>query len=305
MTAEIPAKRTFSIRTVAEQTGVHADTLRTWERRYRAVSPERTPGGTRRYSEQTMVRVQLLREATELGHPIGGIAPLPDDELRALVRTESRKRNPQGSPEAVVAAMFGAVEAGELAEMERLLGTAALAFSVRDLLAHVVQPFLAEVGERWEDGRMSIAQEHAVSASLRAVLLSLIRTYQRPSAAPRILLATLPGEPHEFGLLMLQLLAASSGIATMYLGTNMPPEEIAEAAKIAGVRRVALSFVHHGGDSAASSHLAALLTASDGHFEVWAGGRAAAAVACGVEHPRLHLFDDLAAFEQRLQLIKA
>jgi DNA-binding transcriptional MerR regulator len=72
----------YRIGTVAQVTGLTADTIRMWERRYRTVAPARTEGGTRLYGDEEVTRLQLMRALTESGDPIGAIAHLPTQELR-------------------------------------------------------------------------------------------------------------------------------------------------------------------------------------------------------------------------------
>ena len=103
------------------------------------------------------------------------------------------------------------------------------------LLERVVQPLLREVGQRWVDGRMAIAQERLVSSLLRARLLSLPSQHPRERPA-QVLFATLPGEQHELGLIGAVLQADDAGLAEMYLGTELPACELAEVVNQLGVR---------------------------------------------------------------------
>jgi DNA-binding transcriptional MerR regulator len=72
----------YRIGTVANLTGVHPHTIRAWERRYGALEPSRSEGGTRLYSDRDVARIQLLKAAAELGHPIGHLARASDEDLR-------------------------------------------------------------------------------------------------------------------------------------------------------------------------------------------------------------------------------
>jgi MerR family transcriptional regulator, light-induced transcriptional regulator len=72
----------YRIGTVAQLTGLTADTIRMWERRYATVSPLRSEGGTRLYGDEEVTRLQLMRALTESGDPIGAIANLPTQNLR-------------------------------------------------------------------------------------------------------------------------------------------------------------------------------------------------------------------------------
>ena len=74
----------YSMRVVTRMTGLSADTIRAWERRYGAVVPARTDGNTRRYSASDVRRLGLLKEATDRGHRIGDIAKLSEGELAEI-----------------------------------------------------------------------------------------------------------------------------------------------------------------------------------------------------------------------------
>ncbi len=77
-----PGRGKYRIGTVAQLTGLTADTIRMWERRYATVAPLRSDGGTRLYGDDEVTRLQLMRALTESGDPIGAIANLPTQSLR-------------------------------------------------------------------------------------------------------------------------------------------------------------------------------------------------------------------------------
>ena len=71
----------YSIKAVSQATGLTVETLRAWERRYRAVVSRRDDTGRRVYAADDVLRLRRLREATERGHPIGRLVAL---DARAL-----------------------------------------------------------------------------------------------------------------------------------------------------------------------------------------------------------------------------
>lgn len=79
---DLQGRGKYRIGTVAQLTGLTADTIRMWERRYATVSPVRTDGGTRLYGDEEVTRLQLMRALTEAGDPIGAVAQLGTQELR-------------------------------------------------------------------------------------------------------------------------------------------------------------------------------------------------------------------------------
>ncbi len=88
----------YRIGTVANLTGLHHHTIRAWERRYGAIEPERTPGGSRLYSDEDVERLQLMKAITECGEPISAVAHLDNQEVRERLRRLAGLRAPAGEP---------------------------------------------------------------------------------------------------------------------------------------------------------------------------------------------------------------
>jgi DNA-binding transcriptional MerR regulator len=257
----------YSLGAVARLLGVTPHLLRAWERRYGAVDPGRTPGGTRRYSEGDVARLRLLRAGVDAGHPISEIAGLPLAELER--RFAGAAAPPAGA--APLAPLLALVEEMEAPELERLLGRQLAALGPRDFGRTVVLPLLQEVGERWRRGDLCIAAEHATSAILRSLLGGALR-FPRAGAGPVLLFATPSGERHELGLLVAALCAQEFGARVLYLGADLPPAEIARAERDAGgVDAVVIALVSIAAAEAARE-VAALRRALTASVPIWAGG---------------------------------
>ena len=266
---------------VVQRTGLTSHVLRAWERRYAAVEPARSEGGQRLYSDADVVRLRLLKRATEGGRAIGTVADLPTEALAALVGEDL------AAPEVRVSRVSDA-------ELDRHL-TAALGAADRldgaglrgDLMRAVVQlgsvgfvmgvaaPLLERVGDLWEAGALRPAQEHVVSAAVRQVLDWLLSRYEAPSTAPLLVAGTLSGEQHEFGAMLAAVVAADAGWRVLYPGPSLPASELAEAARRTGARVVGVSVVH-GGEEAldgASAELRSLRAALPAGVVAVVGGR--------------------------------
>jgi methanogenic corrinoid protein MtbC1 len=109
--------------------------------------------------------------------------------------------------------------------LDQLLAVA----TVDALLANVVLPYLHELGARWERGEASIAQEHFASAVLRGRLLGLARGWGR-GLGPLALLACLPEEQHDLGLIAFGLALRARGWRIAYLGPDTPLDTLDTAA---------------------------------------------------------------------------
>lgn len=225
----------YPIRAVARLTGLPLDTLRAWERRYRAVEPTRGPRG-RLYSESHVHRLRRLRELVERGHAIGQVAGLSDADLQKLLATDrgsipARGGKSSQASEEMITSLVDSIERFDYAAADRELSRLAVLLAPRDLIYRVALPLMRRVGENWHQGTLSVAQEHMTSALLRNLLGGLLRLYSEGVPAARILFATPAGEHHDFGLLTAAMLAASRGIGVIYLGPNLPAEEIARAVR--------------------------------------------------------------------------
>ena len=217
----------YSIGAVAQLTGLTPETLRAWERRYQLVAPGRDERG-RAYSDADVQKLRLLKALTSKGHSIGRIASLTVGQLESLRLAIPDDPRPVGADLTV---LFNALEAFDGLGVDRELGRLASLLPPREFALEVAVPFLRQVGDGWHEGRLSVAHEHLASACVRSVLGTLVRLTGASEPRMRILFATPTGERHEFGLLAGALLAAAAGVYPLYLGSDLPPEEIALAAR--------------------------------------------------------------------------
>jgi MerR family transcriptional regulator, light-induced transcriptional regulator len=210
----------LNIAALAKRTGVAPDTLRKWEQRYGILRPTRTEGGQRRYSELDVARVEWLCARLADGYRIGEAASLLGAEGGETARTPAEFR------EALVAAARDA----DAVALARKLDQAFALFPLEEALPEIVEPLLRYVGDAWERGDLTVAQEHLVSEAVRARierLLSDVRGGPRGVAV----LACAPGERHDLGLLMLAVLLQADGWQVAYLGADTP---LADALALAG-----------------------------------------------------------------------
>ena len=300
----------YPIRAVSRLTGLSVDTLRAWERRYRAVVPQRGPTG-RLYSDTDVQRLLLLREGLDHGHSIGRIARMKEEDLKSLLalprpRLETASTNAAQSVESgAIAQLVDAVERFDYTAMDQLLGRMALLLPLRDLIDRVALPLLQLTGKRWHDGTFSIAQEHLVSGLLRNLLGGLIRLYRSSDPPARLLFATPAGERHEFGILIGAMLAAGGGLDALYLGPDLPAAEIVTAARKSQADVVVLGLVYaQPAAEELESVRADLRTIGrdlPARTELWLGGENLASVLDGWTSENLRLLQDFHQLEQQLK----
>ncbi|MGB7763314.1 MAG: MerR family transcriptional regulator [Bryobacteraceae bacterium] len=299
----------YPIRAVAKLTGIPIETLRAWERRYHAVTPDRTARG-RLYSDAEVRRLQLLRTAVDGGHAIGQVAALPDAELRDLVRTPFSSSHGQppapGQPGAnpTLQPLLDAIAAFDLSAVNDELGRLALLLTPTALIHEVALPLMRLTGENWANGSFQIAQEHLFSACLRNLLGGLVRL-QRPGNGARMLLTTPSGELHEFGILAAAMLAVAHDFRITYLGPNLPAAEILSAAKKCAANVVTLGVMNTNATPEVKRQMAWLVSELPVSTELWAGGTGAAEVFDGVARGGTLILEDLTDFERHLTRWKA
>jgi DNA-binding transcriptional MerR regulator len=274
------------IQVVARRTGLGTDVIRVWERRYGAVEPTRDSVGRRLYTDADINRLTLLRRATENGRRISDVARLGASELTRLVaEDESHHEHVQapaaGSKPARASGLhylelcLAAVRAVSPADLESALQRAAVALSTPALLDQVLVPLLKEIGERCRVGSMRISQEHVASAVLRTYLAQLAAGYRATERAPALVVATPAGQRHELGALMAALSAAAEGWKVIYLGADLPAEEIAYAALETKALAVALSVVYPPDDPRVAEELRRLRRALPDGVALFVGGHGA------------------------------
>ena len=203
----------LNIAAVAQRTGIGADTLRKWERRYGVLRPGRTSGGQRRYDERDVARVEWLRDRLAEGFRIGEAAALLETDQANAVSSAADLRD-------------AIVTAAAETDTHRLVALVEQSFTLYDVEAaieEIVAPALRFVGNRWEAGAECIAQEHLLSEVVLARLRTLLSD-RRPAVRGTAVLACAPGERHELGLLALAVLLQADGWLIVYLGPDAPLE---------------------------------------------------------------------------------
>jgi DNA-binding transcriptional MerR regulator len=276
---------------LSRRVGVPVESLRAWERRYGLLAPSRTQGGFRLYGEDDVARVLAMRANLERG--------LSAAEAARLALAEDVAEPPSSPAPVVDAAELAAAldrfdEAAAQQALDRLLATLTLDVVLRDVLL----PSLRDLGERWERGEASVAQEHFASNLLRGRLMALARTWDR-GVGPRALLACVAGERHDLPLVAFGLALRGRGWRISYLGADTPAASVVDAARelspdavvvsgtVAGVfdavatqlREVALHAPLHLAGAAADARVA-----SRAHGTLLAGDVVAAADALAAEH---------------------
>lgn len=281
------------MKTVVQRTGLSPHVIRVWEKRYGAVSPRRNASNRRLYSDAEVRRLLLLHAATKAGHSIGTIARLSDEQLRALTgwAEEGVLSKSQGNGHALpgdpsggfLAAALEAVRRLDAGACEVVLLRASLELGSQGLLQNLIAPLSTKLGDLWQAGELTVAEEHFASGVVRNFLANLARPYALPDHAPVLVVATPVGQLHELGAILVAAAASGHGWRVTYLGTGLPAVEIAGAVARTGARALALSLVYPADDPQLPGELQLLKRFLPESLAIVVGGRAAAAYRSALE----------------------
>ncbi len=277
----------YLISTVSKRSGVKSDLVRAWERRYQAVTPTRTAGGHRAYTDQDIARLKLLNQATTNGHSISQIAQFSLDDLKNLLKNE---------PDAVTQPLIGvapsvsdrvylaedyiekcyaAVLAFDAKTLESHFENAIVELGSEAFIEHLLTPLLTQIGERWKTGELRPVHEHMTSAVIRSLTYILRNNNPCSANAPRMIVSTPIGQLHELGALLAAIMAELSGWQVTYLGANLPAEEIAAAVKFTNACALTISISFATDDHIVPKELRRLKKLIGNDVALIVGGRAA------------------------------
>jgi DNA-binding transcriptional MerR regulator len=220
----------LNIAALSRRTGVAPDTLRKWEQRYQILRPTRTAGGQRRYDERDVARVEWLCERLREGYRIGEAATLLGTTQVTTTRT----------PQDHLRTILTAVGAGDAGQIGLLVDQAFALHGVDDTLEKILRPLLEAIGNHWQRGELSVAEEHLVTEAVRSRLGHLLADAGGGVRGTAVL-ACPPGERHELGLMMLAIGLRRDGWKVVYLGADTPVADALDVAQRQSARMLGIS----------------------------------------------------------------
>jgi len=241
MTGNNGTHKHYSIGAVSEMTGVNSVTLRAWERRYGLIQPERTPKGHRLYSREDINLIEAILEYLERGLSISKVA----DQIR---HRDEQPEEPEleDAWSSYLTRMVEAIEHFDEAILDAIYNEAMSLYPVDVVTRKLIKPLLVRLGERWMASQGNpdlapIAEEHFFSVFIRNKLGARFHHRNAQNHGPLLVAACLPGEHHEFGLLLFALSAHARGYQLILLGSDMPLEELSIVVQRTGADAVVLS----------------------------------------------------------------
>lgn len=263
----------FNISIVERETGLSKDVLRVWERRYGFPQPERDQHGERLYTAAQVEQLRLIKRLMDQGHRPGKLIGKTDEELNSLApRQQPRREIKSEECASELIELLAHIKQHDaqayLHAMQQQLARQGLQRFVQDTIA----PLTQKIGEAWENGSIEVFEEHLFTELTKRLLRQTISTLPSTGHGPRILLTSLPDEPHILGLLMVEALLTLEGAECIPLGTEMPLMEISRAAEAHQADIIALSFSIAFPPRQIPELLRQLRLNTAPEIEIWAGG---------------------------------
>ena len=235
---DYPAEKLYTIGTVAKLTGVGAITLRAWERRYGLIEPIRKESGHRLYTRRHIDQINRITALTRQGLRISQITP---DMLESELQDATTAGDEGDVWSRHLNSMVAAVVSYDEDRLEEIYNGVLSLHPIGQVTQKLLTPLLNELGRRWEAGRGGVAEEHFFAFYLRNKLGARYHHRARGNHGPMLLIAGLPGEHHEFGLLLFALAAHEAGYRIIPLGADMPLDELAAVARKKSCSAIVLS----------------------------------------------------------------
>lgn len=291
---------------LAGETGLSPELLRLWQVHAGFPAPERTEHGEAFYPDWQVRRLKIIRRLIALGEPPARLYELDEEELAILLdyRTRVHDEPPAGVATTRIDDFVRMLASNAFADAESAMQSHVIEQGLEDFVLTIAAPLCRAVGLAWEQGTISIAQEHIFSDMIVRTLRACSSTLFQPmghvnTARPLVLLCTPPGEVHVLGLAMVETLLLLQDCRPLHMGCGLPEMEIARIAREVGADIVAMSFsaAHH--PMRTVDVLEQIDRQVPPRVHIWAGGDNS-----GLRHPlpaRVRVFDRLDAIADAVE----
>lgn len=231
----------YSIKQVSERLDIPAVTIRAWENRYNVVTPTRTEGGHRLYSEKDVATLKWIKtQVQDKGLKISDAVRLL--QVSAPVPASPPSENNQFNE--LKEQLYNALINLETQEANQLADLAFTLYDYEDVFHHILVKVLYKVGDEWEKGAISVAQEHFSSQFILNRCSQFLRVLPSNPTLPKVLAFCPEGEHHQIGLMIFSLFLKKKGHDVVYLGPNTPLEGLTDLIKLKIISVVAISMTN-------------------------------------------------------------
>lgn len=227
----------YTVKRAAELTGIPADTLRMWERRYAVVEPARSEGGYRLYDDAALRRLAAMRSLVGSGWT-------PREAARRVLADGARGVDVAPEPAADVRGDVGALariaREYDAPALDAVLDEGFAVGSFEQVVDSWLMPALGALGAAWRDGSVTVAGEHFVSSAVSRRLSASFDAAGRAAAGPCVVVGLARGSRHELGVLAFATALRRAGLLVVYVGGDLPPAEWVDLVAARGASAVVL-----------------------------------------------------------------
>ncbi len=220
----------FTIKDLENLSGIKAHTIRIWEQRYSFIKPGRTGTNIRYYSNEELKKILNVALLNKYGFKISHIDKMAEGEMREKILALNQAEAVQ---ERIVNDLIQCMVDIDMEKLEQVLDKHIATKGIERTITQIIFPFLERIGILWLTNHINPAQEHLVSNIIRQKLITGIDSISTSLKVNKTVLLFLPeGEYHEMGLLFVNYLLKSRGVATIYLGSNIPLKDVDYVVKL-------------------------------------------------------------------------
>lgn len=255
----------FSISAVSNMTGVNSVTLRAWERRYGLIQPNRKDSGHRLYSKKDIENIKNILSLLDQGVAISRVK----DAMQIAQTNNQDEKETHWTKYRNT--MLRGISNFDENYIDNIYSEAMSLYPVDIVTKELLLPLLDELGRQWINKSTGVAEEHFFSNYMRNKLGARFHHQNNKNTGPLIITACLPGEHHEFGLLLLSLAIHAHGYRIILLGADMPLKQLTEVVKISKSEGIILSGSLDSETNSLVSELQELVTESN--VPVCVGGK--------------------------------
>ena len=215
----------YSIKDLENLTGIKAHTLRIWEKRYQILEPKRTETNIRYYNNDDLKKILNINLLNKGGFKISKIASLKDDEIKTKANNLLKDKNSSDSKE--INALTQSIIKLDTSEIEKILEKEYQEKGILRLYKETITPLLIRMGELWQLSTLNISHEHLFSNTLRKfIIVKTDEVKAEKQLNKSVLIFLTKGEHHEIPILFYNYFLKSFGWDSIYLGANVPTEDL-------------------------------------------------------------------------------
>lgn len=308
----------YSIKIASKRSGLSTHVIRSWERRYGAITPIRTKTNRRLFSEKDIEKLSLLNKIVSNGHSISNVANLEIDNLQHLLKNSSEisdldENSYSDNKEETIALKTKTyidkcyehiVKMNQLG-LEKLLKNASTDFGSFYVIVNIVSPILNLIGDNWKKGVLRVCHEHLATEVIKSYLKNIMYLSNTTINSPKIIVTTPKGQMHDVGATIVAATCALEGWEVIYLGANLSSEEISGAVKQNEAKALALSIVYPEDDAVLIQELRNIRELVDSKTRIFAGGRCCNSYSKNLNDLNIEFISELISFRDKLQSITA